>query len=164
LTALRSIVVYDGKAGQWKTISPGEQPAFSRDGSRIVAKSCNGGDCGLFVMGRDGSGRTRITTSADDFMPSWSPVDNRIAFASQSAGNWDVYVINADGIDRTRLPDDPAIDAMPVWLPNGQGIVFRSSRGGTWGIWIMNADGSNPRKIIDAPAGNDWGRDRFDVH
>ena len=59
MTALKSVVVYDGKAGKWSTISKGEEPSFSPDGRRIVAKSCDGGDCGLFVMNRDGGNRYR---------------------------------------------------------------------------------------------------------
>jgi TolB protein len=162
-SANRRLVVYDGGEGKWQDIGPGEQPSFSPNASKLVARTCIGGSCGLFVMNRDGSGMARITTSADDAMPAWSPIGNRIAFASQRDGNWDVWVMNTDGSGKTQLTTDPGVDAMPAWLPDGRGLVFRSSRDGAWGIWIMNADGSNPRKIINAPAANDWGRDRLDV-
>jgi hypothetical protein len=161
--ALRSVVVYDGKAGLWRTISKGEQPSFAPDGRRLVAKSCDGGDCGLFIMNRDGSDRHRVTTSADDVIPAWSPTGKQIAFVKKQDNNWDIYIMNIDGSGQVRLTDDPGIDAMPAWLPDGSGIVFRSTRGGAWGIWIMNADGSDQRKIIDAPVADDWGRSRLDV-
>ena len=162
-TSNKRLVVYDGKDGTWKDIGPGEQPSFSPDGSKLIARTCTGSDCGLFIMNRDGSGARRVTSSADDAMPAWSPNGKRIAYASQKDSNWDVFVMNVDGSGVTRLTSDPAVDAMPAWLSDGSKLLFRSSRGGSWGVWIMNADGSGQRKIIDAPAGNDWGRARLDV-
>jgi len=160
----KRLVVYDSQEGSWRDIGPGEQPSFSPDANSIVAKTCIGSECGLFIMGRDGSGKRRLTNSADDAMPSWSPTGNRIAYASQQNSNWDIWVINADGSGKTQITQDPAIDAMPVWTSDGQGIVYRSTRGGSWNIRAMNANGSGDRKITDAPAAPDWGRDRQDVY
>jgi TolB protein len=116
------------------------------------------------MMDRNGEGKWRLTNSADDAMPSWSPTGDRIAYASQRNGNWNIWVINTDGSGQAQLTHEPSIDAMPVWLPDGSGIAFRSTRDGAWGIWVMDADGGNPRKITDAPAAPDWGRDRLDVY
>lgn len=164
MSGLKGVLVYDGNEGKWQMISPGEQPSFAPDGNSLVAHTCVGADCGLFVMGRDGSGKRRITNSADDFMPNWSPTGKRIAYARKSGNTWQVWAVNPDGSGANQLTADPSINAMPVWLPDGSGIVYRSTRGGSWGIWIMNADGTNQRKIIDAPTADDWGRDRIDVH
>jgi|GEM_PF-5293675 len=162
-TPNKRLVIYDRSTNTAQDLGPGEQPNFSPDGSSIVARTCVGSHCGLFLMGRFGEAKTRLTTSADDAMPSWSPLGDRIAYASQQGGNWDIWAINTNGTGQVRLTDDPGIDAMPVWLPDGSGIAFRSTRDGAWGIWVMNPDGSNPRKITDAPAAADWGRDRLDV-
>ena len=162
-TGKKRLVVFDSQENNWRDIGPGEQPAFSPDGNSIVARTCVGSECGLFVMGRDGAGKRRLTASADDAMPSWSPTGDRIAFANQTNGNWDIWVVNSDGSGKTRLTQDPEIDAMPVWTSDGKGIVYRSTRGGAWNIRAMNADGSGDRKVTDAPAAPDWGRDRQDV-
>ena len=82
-----NLVVYYGNEGRWQDIGPGEQPSFSPDGSSIVARTCIGSECGLFIMGRDGGNKRRVTTDADDAMPSWSPTGDRIAYASQKNGN-----------------------------------------------------------------------------
>ena len=163
-TPNKRLVVYDENEEQWRDIGPGEQPSFSPDGNNIVARTCAGSTCGLFIMGRRGEGKWRLTNSADDAMPSWSPTGDRIVYSSQQRGNWDIWVINTDGSGQTQLTQDPGIDAMPIWLPDGSGIVYRSTRGGAWGIWVMDAAGTNTQKIIDAPAADDWGRDRLDVH
>lgn len=162
-TPNKRLVIYDRITNAAQDLGPGEQPNFAPDGNGIVARTCVGSHCGLFLMGRFGESKTRLTISADDSMPSWSPLGDRIAYASQQGGNWDIWVINTNGTGQVRLTDDPGIDAMPVWLPDGSGIVFRSTRDGAWGIWVMNPDGANPRKITDAPAAADWGRDRLDV-
>ena len=162
-TENRRLIVYDGQAGQQLDIGPGEQGSFSPDANRLVAKSCVGGDCGLYIITRDGSNKQRLTMDGNDSMAAWSPQGERIAYASQRDGNWDIWMVNADGSGNTRLTQDPGIDAMPAWLPDGSGIVYRSSAGGSWGIWIMNSDGTNATKLTDSFAGNDWGRARLDV-
>lgn len=162
-TGGRRIIIYDGKESKWTDIGPGEQASFSPDATRVVAKSCIGGDCGLYIMNRDGGNKWRLTTGGDDAMPAWSPKGDRIAYSSQRDGNWDIWVVNVDGSGNTRITSDPGIDAVPVWLPDGSGIAFRSSRGGSWGIWVMDPDGSNPVRIVESFAGNDWGRARLDV-
>ena len=163
-TSNKRLVIYDESEGQWRDIGPGEQPAFSPDGNSIVARTCVGSTCGLFIMGRYGDGKRRLTNSADDAMPSWSPTGDRIVYSSQQNGNWDIWVINPDGSGQTQLTRNLDIDAMPIWLPDSSGIVYRSTRDGAWGIWVMDADGTNARKLINAPAAADWGRDRLDVY
>lgn len=162
-TGNRRLGIYDGREGKWTDIGPGEQASFSPDGDRLVTKSCVGGDCGLYIMNRDGSNKWRLTMEGSDAMPAWSPSGDLIAYSSQRSGDWDIWVVNADGSGNTQLTTDPNIDAMPVWLPDSSGIVFRSARGGSWGIWAMDADGGNPVKLADSSAGNDWGRARLDV-
>ena len=163
-TPNKRLVVYDRDTKTSQDLGPGEQPSFSPDGSRIVARTCVGSNCGLFLMGQRGENKMRLTASADDAMPSWSPAGDRIAYSSQQSGNWDIWVIDSNGGGQTRLTEDPGIDAMPIWLPDGSGIAFRSTRDGAWGIWVMDVNGQNPQKITDAPAAAEWGRDRLDVY
>ena len=56
-------------------------PDWSPDGSKIAF---TGGTTGYFidVVNPDGSGRTRLTTSAADYYPEWSPDGTKIAFSS----------------------------------------------------------------------------------
>ena len=163
-SANRRLGVYDAKDGKWTDIGPGEQGSFAPDADRLVARSCVGGDCGLYVMNRDGGNKWRLTMEGSDAMPAWSPLGDRIAYSSQRDGNWDIWMVNVDGSGNTRITSDPNIDAMPAWLPDGSGIVYRSASGGSWGIWAMDPDGGNPVKLADSSAGNDWGRARLDVN
>ena len=72
-------------------------PAFSPDGTKIAFVSLENGAANpeIYVMDADGSGRTRLTTSAgNDFDPAWSPDGTKIAFmsnrrsATPTSGSW----------------------------------------------------------------------------
>jgi len=133
-----------------RMVADGEQASWSPDSRRLVYKGCLVNDCGLMVVNSDGSGKRRLTFSANDGNADWSRDINRIAFTSERDGNHEIYVVNPDGSGLARLTNSPGPDAMPAWLPGGQQIAFRSVRDGNWAIWIMNADGSGAFKVTDA--------------
>ena len=102
-------------------------------------------------MNADGSGQTRIESSAEGRQPAWSPDGRRIAFVSNRDGNPEIYVMNADGSAPTRLTNSPNIwvseDIEPVWSPDGQRIVFVSDRDEPYDLYVMNADGSGQTRL-----------------
>jgi TolB protein len=153
--------------GSVRRVVDGEHPAWSPDGQRLAVKSCatGGAECGLYTVGSDGSGKTKLTDNAEDGIPAWSRGGNKIAFICKPAGDtFDVCIVNADGSDRQNLTSDNlGHDINPAWLPDGSGIVFYSVREGKWGIYAMNADGSGVQKIIDADPGPDWARGQISI-
>jgi hypothetical protein len=66
--ASAEIVVIDLATSRITTLTNGMEPAWSPDGSRLVFA---GGD-GLFIIGADGSNRTRLTTGKHH-SPAWRP-------------------------------------------------------------------------------------------
>jgi Tol biopolymer transport system component len=126
--------------------------SWSPDGQRILYQ---GFPSGLYVVGADGSGQTRISDGA---MASWSPDAPRIALmASHDGGkNWQIDVMNTDGSQETTLTEGPASATLPAWSPDGKSIAFSSNRTGTGDIYVMNADGSNARRLTTDPGVDDW--------
>jgi Tol biopolymer transport system component len=114
----------------------GLSAAWSPDGTRLAfvsfddanAPACPAASCPpsgeLYVVGADGSGLRRLTSSkADDEHPSWSPDGSRIAFASgfdvrsQGHAPW-LMVIRASGGKPQRIGHmSGVID--PSWSPAG---------------------------------------------
>lgn len=129
----------------------GEYPATFPDG-RVVAKGClPSGDCGMFVMGANGGGETKISAETSDTAPAVSPDGSKIAFMSSGRGatNWEIWVMGADGSNAKQLTSNGNNDGLPAWSPDGKSIAYVSDQGGVWAIWVMNADGSNQRKLVN---------------
>jgi hypothetical protein len=145
---LIAVIKPDGTGLQ--VIADGQQATWSRDSSKLAFKGCVGGDCGLWTVNVDGTGRTRLTTNGNDSSPDWSPDGSKIAFGSNRDGNWEIYSMNPDGSGITRLTNNPTSDGIPVWSPDGKRIAFRSDRSGSWAVYVMDADGSNVTKLVDA--------------
>jgi LysM repeat protein len=128
----------------------GEYVSTFPDG-RLLVKGClPSGDCGVFILGANGGGETKISNEQGDTAPTVSPDGKRIAFMSAGRGgaNWEIWVMDASGTNPRRLTDNGNNDGLPTWSPDGKSIAYVSDAGGVWSVWAMNADGSNQRKLF----------------
>jgi Tol biopolymer transport system component len=157
-----------GVAGDLFRLTEGTEhdgwPTWSPDGLRIAFHSGREGELDIWVINRDGSGRTQLTSSpGDDANPAWSPDGTSIAFTSRRGGKPDVWVMNADGSDPVNLTNSQSRDRYPMWSPDGARIAFNTNRDGNLEIYVMNADGSNPVNVSRSPDSKeglaDWSPD-----
>jgi TolB protein len=157
--ARNSIHIVSANGGNPTKLADGSiQPSWSPDSQRLVFQGCEGSACGLYLINIDGSGKARLTTTADDTAPAWSPDGSKVAFACKAGDTWDICTVNIDGSGRRSLTaNNPENDVNPAWLSDSSGIVFLSARQGRWEMWVMNADGSGQRKLTDATVTPDWG-------
>lgn len=115
-------------------------PAWSVDGQRLAfASDRESENMEIWVMNRDGSAQTRLTTSPGvfDWNPSWSPDGSQLAWEASGKDGSFVYIMQADGKSPRKLTAGKA----PVWLPDGR-IVFTLNRDGTGELWSINPDGT----------------------
>ena len=125
-----NVIQADG-TGLKSGIARGESPDWSPSGRRIAFSRYRGG--GISVVGRNGTGRRKLTAGNEDDFPNWSPDGGRIAFAR----HWkEVWVMNADGTGKRLLAGRGASE--PAWSPNGRKIVFNRNDG----LYLMDSDGS----------------------
>ncbi|MBE7551471.1 MAG: PD40 domain-containing protein [Anaerolineales bacterium] len=129
----------------------GEYPATLPDGRLVVRGCLPSGDCGMFLVGPNGGGETKISGERSDTAPASSPDGSKITFMSSGRGatNWEIWVMDTNGGNPRRLTDNGNNDGLPTWSPDGKSIAYVSDAGGVWAIWVMNADGSNQRKLFD---------------
>jgi dipeptidyl aminopeptidase/acylaminoacyl peptidase len=142
--------------GSHEQAIPGElppeafHPDWAPDGTTIVFDAGPAGNKDVYTVDVDGSGVTRITSSAAwDYQPTWSPDGTRIAYVHTTGDNDDIWVMNADGSDPVRLTTDRDFDLQPTWSPDGSRIAFQSNRSGNPEIYVMRADGRNVERITD---------------
>jgi Tol biopolymer transport system component len=119
---------------------------WAPDGKRMAFTS----EADIYVIGSDGSNRTRVTADGDDSQPRWSPDGSRIAFVSERRGTSKIYVMNADGSGQSRLTDasESFHESFPAWSRDGTRIAFEGT-GEDQGIYVIHADGSGQTKVTD---------------
>jgi TolB protein len=114
-----------------------------------------GGESQIVNFASDGSGRTELTTSGYNIMPTWSRDGERILFTSTRSGGVELWVMDAEGGDAGQLTFDTAGgNFTPVESPDGTRIAFSSIRDGIGHpeVWVMNADGSDQRQLTETPS------------
>lgn len=123
-------------------------PAWSTDGMRIAFASRRDGPSHIFVMGADGSGTQRLTsTTLEDGHPSWSPDRRSLVFQRGTPGG--LFLMKADGADAHLLAQDDAEEGDPAWSPDGDWITYARRTPGTSirEIWLIHPDGSGRRQL-----------------
>jgi TolB protein len=141
-------------------LGPGEWPAWSPDGRRIVFSDP---DAGLSVMNADGTGLTPLGVRG--YRADWSHDGSRITFVGDCGvppPHEPVCVMNADGTGLTRLVSAEGFYADPVWSPDGTMIAFsyqppewerqEMPTGGfpqLYELYVMRADGSDVHQLSD---------------
>lgn len=132
-------------------------PAWSPDGSRIVAVEKKIGRDNLVIADAATGVVTRLTALTGDhqiYTPVWSPDGSRIAFSLfDSAGVRAIAVVNADGTGFRKLVADTSNHRYPLWSSDGRRIAFTTHESGIPNLAIMNADGSGRRLLTDIAGG-----------
>jgi len=128
---------------------------WSPDGSQIAFAAASGGQprVALYVMNKDASGVTRLTSDVEsdwEYYPSWSQDGSKIAFSGEPAASGEIWVIGSDGTGLTQLTDHPEYSStQPSWSPDGSKIAYFHSTHWGWmndsddRIYVMNADGTD---------------------
>jgi Tol biopolymer transport system component/DNA-binding winged helix-turn-helix (wHTH) protein len=127
-------------------------PAVSKTGERLVYTHFFN-DWNIWRVdltgGRIKDAAAFITSTKDEFHPSYSADGKRIAFESNRFGNTQqIWVSDADGSRAVQLTSlGSAWAGSPRWSPDGQRIAFDSNAAGQWDIYVVPSQGGKPMRL-----------------
>ena len=111
----------------------------------------------IYVMNRDGSNITQLTTGISDFAGAWSPDGATLLFTGNDAtGRRQVFVVSVDGSNRRQLTST-GTNYSGSFSPDGRLISFTSDRDtpSIYQIYLMSADGGSQRRLTASSASKD---------
>jgi Tol biopolymer transport system component len=90
-----------------------------------------------------------ITSTKDEYHPSYSADGKRIAFESNRFGNsQQIWVSDADGSGAVQLTSfGNAWAGSPRWSPDGEQIAFDGNAAGQWDIYVIPSQGGKPTRL-----------------
>ena len=123
-------------------------PLVSPDGSRIAFTSNRDGTPDLYVVGADGSGQLRLTsTPAEEAHAGWSSDGQRLWFTVPANDSSRLFSIDRDGTHQAEIGRLPG-RAVRV-SPDGRQVLYST---GTWTevrLFVSDLDGSHARPLTD---------------
>lgn len=139
-----NVAVADAKGRKLSLVPgalPGQEsadgtPAWAPNGTQIAVT--NDYNAGVFAVGLDGSGRTRLAPDPAA-SPAWSPDGATVAYVDNFGGGA-IWGVDPTGANPRRLLPTSALTALSLaWSPDGKQLAFSTATG----VYIAAVDGSS---------------------
>jgi eukaryotic-like serine/threonine-protein kinase len=128
-------------------------PRLSPDTQRL-AVNIPGTNSGLWVYDMGRGTLTRLTESALNPRPIWTPDGKHVTFVSAPSGAYNLYWMAADGSGAAeRLTTGENFQLPGSWSPDGQLLAFSEADPRTgWDLWVLKLQGDRrPRLFLQTP-------------
>jgi Tol biopolymer transport system component len=98
----------------------------------------------IYTVAKTGGPVTKLTNSAKNYRPKWSPDGRRIAFIHEAAGSKDVWVMKANGTGKTQVTHLGTVSAAAVWSPDGKTLAFGAGPASIVGAQMFTIKATEP--------------------
>lgn len=152
------VMVADLATGAVVNVSQGlhsaRNPTWAPDGPRLAFEAVDGSRCRIFLCAPDGSGRTCLGATAEEW--DTAPVfvgSGKVAYLV-GPDRTDLWLADLASGSRTRLTPSPRFFKRPAASPDGRLVAVTGSQklAGPGGIFLVAADGGALRELTTAPA------------
>jgi TolB protein len=114
-------------------------PGWSPDGSKLVVTLSKDGGSQMFLMNPDGTGITRVLTSASiDTEAMFTPDGRSLVFTSDRGGTPQIYRVSLATHQVERLTFEGDYNVSPRPFPDGKGIAFVHRENGRFEIATLD--------------------------
>ena len=114
-------------------------PGWSPDGSRLVVTLSKDGGSQMFLMNPDGTGVTRVLTSASiDTEAMFTPDGQSLVFTSDRGGTPQIYRVSLATHQVERLTFEGDYNVSPRPFPDGKGLAFVHRESGRFEIATLD--------------------------
>ena len=143
--------------GTVETSVPLHTPAFSPDGSQLVASSDDPELAGVWLLDLRRGAASRVT---DGIVPYWSPAGDRIVYSStRRAGVLDIYLSSgASNTPDTLLVENNQSKGITDWSAKGQMVLSMANPEGNIDIWLLDPTTKHVTPWVQTPANEVQGR------
>jgi len=141
-----SIWVVNVGNGAGRQLGSGSEPSWSPDGRKLVfvVKPSEGANNDIYVMRANGSGRHRLTATADvnEIQPTWSPNGLWIAYS----GKRGVYAMRPSGKSPRLVA---AKGWQPSWAPKSNKLIYATQTGRWDGlVYRVDLNGKHKKPLL----------------
>jgi len=125
-------------------------PAWSPDGRSLAVALSRDGGTQLFLVGADGAGARRLTSSGGiDTEPAFSPDGQWIYFTSDRGGSPQIYRVAAGGGDVQRVTFSGDYNVSPRPSPDGKTLAYIARNAGRYQVAAMDLGTRQTQVLTD---------------
>ena len=122
--------------------------SWSPDGSQIVFVSDMSGRPQMYIMGRAGGDRKRVTSAgSENVAPDWGP-GGLIAYSSRREGRYQLCLLDPATLQSTPVSQDAADYEDASWAPDGRHIAVTRTEAHVSAVYVLDIMGDAPIPLL----------------
>jgi len=160
-----TIDLSDNSIAQLTSEDANGNPAWSPDGSKIIFTKYTEEETSIWVMNKDGSGKTQLTSPENDgncSWPSFSYDGSKVIYIKGTATAEpgveaepnEIWIMDNDGSNKHSLyvpGNSGQLIFQRAWNKENKILFMKQMSGRAPDVWVINSDGSGASAVMESP-------------